>query len=140
MGSSAFPKNTIKNSVFALFLTFCFGLRYASVLSSVQGIGRHRSQRRSYSPHRRSHIQTHARKRYVNEPRDHHRSHRHRFPLLFDFLIRNLPIDASSKDLKVSFEWYGSMKDVYLPKEKLLLRFRYGEDAAEAKDNHRSPK
>ncbi|XP_039048836.1 serine/arginine-rich SC35-like splicing factor SCL28 [Hibiscus syriacus] len=125
-----------------------FGFRCARVLSPVQGMGRHRSMSRSYSPRRRSRTPTHARKRYDDEPRDRHRSHRRRSPLPSGLLIRNLPLDARPEDLRVPFERYGPVKDVYLPKNYYtgeprgfgFVKFRYGEDAAEAKQrmNHQA--
>ncbi|XVF62696.1 hypothetical protein PTKIN_Ptkin09bG0029000 [Pterospermum kingtungense] len=108
-------------------------------------MGRHRSRSRSYSPRRRSRTPTRGRKRYDDDPRDRHRSHR-RSPLPSGLLIRNLPLDARPEDLRVPFERYGPVKDVYLPKNYYtgeprgfgFVKFRYGEDAAEAKQrmNH----
>ncbi|KAK8510924.1 hypothetical protein V6N13_091267 [Hibiscus sabdariffa] len=109
-------------------------------------MGRHRSRSRSYSPRRRSRTPPRARKRYDDEPRDRHRSHRRGSPLPSGLLIRNLPLDARPEDLRVPFERYGPVKDVYLPKNYYtgeprgfgFVKFRYGEDAAEAKQrmNH----
>ncbi|XWS13988.1 hypothetical protein CRYUN_Cryun36dG0085500 [Craigia yunnanensis] len=102
-------------------------------------MGRNRS--RSYSPRRRS--RTPTRGRNDDDPRYRHRSHRdhRRSPLPSGLLIRNLPLDARTEDLRVPFERYGPVKDVYLPKNYYtgeprgfgFVKFRYGEDAAEAK-------
>ncbi|XP_022722636.1 serine/arginine-rich SC35-like splicing factor SCL28 [Durio zibethinus] len=107
-------------------------------------MGRHRSRSRSYSPRRRSRTPTRGRKRYDDDPRDRHRSHRdhRRSHLPSGLLIRNLPLDARPEDLRVPFERYGPVKDVYLPKNYYtgeprgfgFVKFQYGEDAAEAKD------
>lgn len=112
-------------------------------------MGRYRSRSKSYSPRRRSRSPTRGRKRYDDEPRDRqqsHRDHRRRSPLPSGLLIRNLPLDARPEDLRVPFERYGPVKDVYLPKNYYtgeprgfgFVKFRYGEDAAEAKQrmNH----
>ncbi|XWS08667.1 hypothetical protein CRYUN_Cryun40dG0021000 [Craigia yunnanensis] len=108
-------------------------------------MGRYRSRNRSrsYSPRRHSRTPTRGRKRYDDDPRDRHRSHRdhRRSPLPSGLLIRNLPLDARTEDLRVPFERYGPVKDVYLPKNYYtgeprgfgFVKFRYGEDAAEAK-------
>ncbi|TXG71823.1 hypothetical protein EZV62_000402 [Acer yangbiense] len=84
-------------------------------------MARYRS--RSYSPRRRSprSPRPRGRKRYDDEPR-------------------------RQEDLRVPFERYGPVKDVYLPKNYYtgeprgfgFVKFRYGEDAAEAKQrlNH----
>ncbi|KAE8725893.1 Serine/arginine-rich SC35-like splicing factor SCL33 [Hibiscus syriacus] len=109
-------------------------------------MGRHRSPSRSCSPRRRSRTPTRERKRYDDDSRDRHRYHRRRSPLPSGLLIRNLPLDARPEDLRVPFERYGPVKDVYLPKNYYtgeprgfgFVKFRYGEDAAEAKQrmNH----
>ncbi|EOY06352.1 SC35-like splicing factor 28 isoform 1 [Theobroma cacao] len=110
-------------------------------------MGRYRSRSRSYSPRRRSRTPTRGRKKYEDDPRDRHRSHRdRRSPAPSGLLIRNLPLDARPEDLRVPFERYGPVKDVYLPKNYYtgeprgfgFVKFRYGEDAAEAKQrmNH----
>ncbi|XVE65694.1 hypothetical protein DITRI_Ditri08aG0020100 [Diplodiscus trichospermus] len=111
-------------------------------------MGRYRTRSRSYSPRRRSRTPTRGRKRYDHDPRDSHRSHRdrRRSPLPSGLLIRNLPLDARPEDLRVPFERYGPVKDVYLPKNYYtgeprgfgFVKFKYGEDAAEAKQrmNH----
>ncbi|CAA7388672.1 unnamed protein product [Spirodela intermedia] len=62
-------------------------------------------------------------------------------------LIRNLPLDARQEDLRIPFERFGPVKDVYLPKNYYtgeprgfgFVKFRNPEDAAEAKQqmNHK---
>ncbi|XWS53698.1 hypothetical protein CRYUN_Cryun10bG0022700 [Craigia yunnanensis] len=111
-------------------------------------MGRYRSRSRSHGPRRRSRTPTRGRKRYDDDPRDRHRSHRdhRRSPLPSGLLVRNLPLDARTEDLRVPFERYGPVKDVYLPKNYYtgeprgfgFVKYRYGEDAAEAKQrmNH----
>ncbi|CAN0856052.1 Serine/arginine-rich SC35-like splicing factor SCL28 [Linum grandiflorum] len=115
---------------------------------------RYRSRSRSYSPRRRSRTPPRLRKRYdddVDEPRDRFRdsrSHRdRRSPAPSGLLVRNLPMDARTDDLRIPFEKYGPLKDIYLPKNYYtgeprgfgFVKFRYAEDAAEAKDrmNHK---
>ncbi|CAN6551461.1 unnamed protein product [Malus baccata var. baccata] len=111
---------------------------------------RYRSRSRSYSPRRRSRTPPRGRKRYDDEPRDRHRdsrSHRDRSsPAPSGLLVRNLPLDARPEDLRIPFERFGPVKDVYLPKNYYtgeprgfgFVKYRYGEDAAEAKQqlNH----
>ncbi|XVF28445.1 hypothetical protein REPUB_Repub15cG0029800 [Reevesia pubescens] len=130
------------------FPFFCCSL-FRVLYFAVGGMGRHRSRSRSYSPRRRSRTPPRGRKRYDDDPRDRNRSHRdhRRSPLPSGLLIRNLPLDARTEDLRVPFERYGPVKDVYLPKNYYtgeprgfgFVKFRYGEDAAEAKErmNHR---
>ncbi|XP_011011021.1 PREDICTED: serine/arginine-rich SC35-like splicing factor SCL28 isoform X2 [Populus euphratica] len=78
---------------------------------------RHRSRSRSYSPGRRSRTPPRGRKRYDDE--DRHRDTRsyrdRRSPAPSGLLIRNLPLDASE------------------PRGFGFVKYRYGEDAAEAK-------
>ncbi|KAK2646661.1 hypothetical protein Ddye_021856 [Dipteronia dyeriana] len=107
-------------------------------------MARYRS--RSYSPRRRSprSPRPRGRKRYDDEPRRSHGDRRS--PAPSGLLVRNLPLDARQEDLRVPFERYGPVKDVYLPKNYYtgeprgfgFVKFRYGEDAAEAKQrlNH----
>ncbi|XP_068332070.1 serine/arginine-rich SC35-like splicing factor SCL28 isoform X1 [Pyrus communis] len=113
-------------------------------------MARYRSRSRSYSPRRRSRTPPRGRKRYDDEPRDRHRdsrSHRDRSsPAPSGLLVRNLPLDARPEDLRIPFERFGPVKDVYLPKNYYtgeprgfgFVKYRYGEDAAEAKQqlNH----
>ncbi|KAM3323807.1 serine/arginine-rich SC35-like splicing factor SCL28 isoform X1 [Capsicum chacoense] len=91
---------------------------------------RSRSRSRSYSPVRR--------KRY-DEPR--HRRGGRRSPEPSGLLVRNIALSSRPDDLRVPFERYGPIKDVYLPKNYHtgeprgfgFVKFRYAEDAAEAK-------
>ncbi|KAJ6897992.1 serine/arginine-rich SC35-like splicing factor SCL28 [Populus alba x Populus x berolinensis] len=104
---------------------------------------RHRSRSRSYSPGRRSRTPPRGRKRYDEE--DRHRDTRsyrdRRSPAPSGLLIRNLPLDARPEDLRGPFEKFGPLKDIYLPKNYYtgeprgfgFVKYRYGEDAAEAK-------
>lgn len=104
---------------------------------------RHRSRSRSYSPGRRSRTPPRGRKRYDDE--DRHRDTRsyrdRRSPASSGLLIRNLPLDARPEDLRGPFEKFGPLKDIYLPKNYHtgeprgfgFVKYRYGEDAAEAK-------
>ncbi|KAJ1427256.1 RNA-binding domain superfamily [Sesbania bispinosa] len=109
-------------------------------------MGRYRSRSRSYSPRRRSRTPPRGRKRYDDDRGD-SRSHRdRRSPLPSGLLVRNLPLDARPEDLRTPFERYGPVKDVYLPRNYYtgeprgfgFVKYRYGEDAAEAKQqlNH----
>ncbi|KAH7573648.1 hypothetical protein JRO89_XS03G0186700 [Xanthoceras sorbifolium] len=109
-------------------------------------MARYRSRSRSYSPRRRSTRSPgpRGRKRYYDEPRRSYGDRRS--PAPSGLLVRNLPLDARPEDLRVPFERYGPVKDVYLPKNYYtgeprgfgFVKFRYGEDAAEAKQrlNH----
>ncbi|KAL2339096.1 hypothetical protein Fmac_013542 [Flemingia macrophylla] len=107
-------------------------------------MGRYRSRSRSYSPRRRSRTPPRGRKRYVDERYSDSRSYRdRRSPLPSGLLVRNLPLDARPEDLRIPFERYGPVKDVYLPKNYYtgeprgfgFVKYRYGEDAAEAKQH-----
>ncbi|XP_043811110.1 serine/arginine-rich SC35-like splicing factor SCL28 isoform X3 [Manihot esculenta] len=114
---------------------------------------RYRSRSRSYSPRRGSRTPPRGRKHYYEDegPRDRYRdsrSHRdRRSPAPSGLLVRNLPLDARPEDLRVPFEKYGPVKDVYLPKNYYtgeprgfgFVKYRYAEDAAEAKQrmNHK---
>ncbi|CAN1284034.1 Serine/arginine-rich SC35-like splicing factor SCL28 [Linum perenne] len=104
---------------------------------------RYRSRSRSYSPRRRSRTPPRLRKRYdddVDEPRDRFRdsrSHRdRRSPAPSGLLVRNLPMDARTEDLRIPFEKYGPLKDIYLPKNYYtgeprgfgFVKFRYAEE------------
>eukprot|EP00268_Persea_americana_P033367 TRINITY_DN33033_c0_g1_i4.p1 TRINITY_DN33033_c0_g1~~TRINITY_DN33033_c0_g1_i4.p1 ORF type:complete len:262 (+),score=19.20 TRINITY_DN33033_c0_g1_i4:71-787(+) len=116
-------------------------------------MGRYRSPSRSYSP-RRSHSPRRSpsppsrRKRY-DDPRDRYRGGRglgDRRSAPSGLLVRNIPLDARPDDLRIPFERFGPVKDVYLPKNYYtgeprgfgFVKFRYAEDAAEAKQqmNH----
>ncbi|XP_059452952.1 serine/arginine-rich SC35-like splicing factor SCL28 isoform X2 [Corylus avellana] len=113
-------------------------------------MARYRSGSRSHSPRRRSRTPPRGRKRYDDEPRDRYREGRsykdRRSPAPSGLLVRNLPLDARPEDLRNPFERFGPVKDVYLPKNYYtgeprgfgFVKYRYGEDAAEAKQqlNH----
>ncbi|XP_072999485.1 serine/arginine-rich SC35-like splicing factor SCL28 isoform X1 [Typha latifolia] len=109
-------------------------------------MGRYRS--RSYSPRRVSRSPP-RRKRY-DDPRERSRggggrSYRRSSPPS-GLLIRNIALDARSDDLRIPFERFGPVKDVYLPKNYYtgeprgfgFVKFRNAEDAAVAKQemNH----
>ncbi|XP_015888333.2 serine/arginine-rich SC35-like splicing factor SCL28 [Ziziphus jujuba] len=111
-------------------------------------MARYRSRSRSYSPRHRSRTPPRGRKRYDDEqPRDRYRdsrSHRdRRSPAPSGLLVRNLPLDARPEDLRIPFERYGPVKDVYLPKNYYtgeprgfgFVKYRYAEDASEAKQH-----
>ncbi|KAJ0975660.1 hypothetical protein J5N97_017625 [Dioscorea zingiberensis] len=111
---------------------------------------RSRSRSRSYSPRRYSRSPP-RRKRY-DDPRDRYRSggargYRDRRPSApSGLLIRNISLDARPEDLRIPFERFGPVKDVYLPKNYYtgeprgfgFVKFRNPEDASEAKQqmNH----
>ncbi|XP_039114286.1 serine/arginine-rich SC35-like splicing factor SCL28 [Dioscorea cayenensis subsp. rotundata] len=113
-------------------------------------MARHRSRSRSYSPRRYSRSPP-RRKRY-DDPRDRYRGggargYRDRRPSApSGLLIRNISLDARPEDLRIPFERFGPVKDVYLPKNYYtgeprgfgFVKFRNPEDAAEAKQqmNH----
>ncbi|XP_062176427.1 serine/arginine-rich SC35-like splicing factor SCL28 isoform X2 [Alnus glutinosa] len=113
-------------------------------------MARYRSRSRSRSPRRRSRTPPRGRKRYDDEPRDRYREGRsykdRRSPAPSGLLVRNLPLNARPEDLRIPFERFGPVKDVYLPKNYYtgeprgfgFVKYRYGEDAAEAKQqlNH----
>ncbi|KAK4803211.1 hypothetical protein SAY86_001414 [Trapa natans] len=111
-------------------------------------MARCRSSSRSYSPRRQSRSPPRSRNHHEDDPRD-RRSYRgrQRSPAPFGLLLRNLPLDARPQDIRNSFERFGPVKDVYLPKDYHtgeprgfgFVKFRYAEDAAEAKQqmNHR---
>ncbi|KAA8536918.1 hypothetical protein F0562_029396 [Nyssa sinensis] len=96
-------------------------------------MGRYRSRSRSYSPRR---------SRY-DEPRDRRSYRDHRSPAPSGLLVRNISLNARPEDLRIPFERFGPVKDVYLPKDYYtgeprgfgFVKFRYAQDAAEAK-NH----
>ncbi|CAK8563611.1 unnamed protein product [Lathyrus sativus] len=107
-------------------------------------MGRYRSRSRSYSPRRRSRTPPRGRKRYDDDRHPDTRSRRdRRSPLPSGLLVRNLPLDARPEDLRGPFERYGPVKDVYLPRNYYtgeprgfgFVKYRYGEDAAEAKQH-----
>ncbi|CAN1284030.1 Serine/arginine-rich SC35-like splicing factor SCL28 [Linum perenne] len=67
--------------------------------------------------------------------------------LLLDYSSAISPWTLGTEDLRIPFEKYGPLKDIYLPKNYYtgeprgfgFVKFRYAEDAAEAKDrmNHK---
>ncbi|XP_006356992.1 serine/arginine-rich SC35-like splicing factor SCL28 [Solanum tuberosum] len=97
-------------------------------------MGRYRSRSRSLS---RS--CSPVRHKRHDEPRDRRRERRSPGPS--GLLVRNIPLSARPEDLRVPFERYGPIRDVYLPKNYHtgeprgfgFVKFRYAEDAAEAK-------
>ncbi|KAI3784379.1 hypothetical protein L1987_43478 [Smallanthus sonchifolius] len=116
-----------------------------------QTMGRyHRSGRsRSYSPRRTPTSPPPTRRRY-EDPRgrrhDDYRDRRsnlqhRRSPAPSGLLVRNISLDSRPEDLRVPFERFGPVKDVYLPKNYYtgeprgfgFVKFRNPEDAAEAK-------
>lgn len=111
-------------------------------------MGRYRSRSRSYSPRRVSRSPP-RRKRY-DDPRERYRGgrgYRDRRPSApSGLLIRNIALDARPEDLRIPFERFGPVKDVYLPKNYYtgeprgfgFVKFRYAEDATAAKQqmNH----
>ncbi|KAL5995090.1 hypothetical protein ACLOJK_025148 [Asimina triloba] len=120
-------------------------------------MGRYRSRSRSYSPRRGVVVgvggsPSPRRKRY-DDPREREReryrgggggSRRHGAPS--GLLVRNISLDARPEDLRIPFERFGPVKDVYLPKNYYtgeprgfgFVKFRNPDDAAEAKQqmNH----
>ncbi|KAL4583050.1 hypothetical protein LXL04_007614 [Taraxacum kok-saghyz] len=128
-------------------------------------MGRHtRSGRsRSYSPRRSPTPPPPTRRRYddprdsrYDDPRDSRyddfrdrrsNTHRRRSPAPSGLLVRNISLGSRPEDLRIPFERFGPVKDVYLPKNYYtgeprgfgFVKFRNPEDAAEAKHqlNHR---
>ncbi|GAB2266321.1 hypothetical protein Dimus_001335 [Dionaea muscipula] len=114
--------------------------RYRS-RSHSRSRSRSRSKSRSRSPSR-----TPPRRKRYDDPRD-RRSYRHpRSPAPSGLLVRNVALDTRPEDLRVPFERFGPVKDVYLPRNYYtgeprgfgFVKFRHPEDAAEAKErlNH----
>ncbi|KAI4311214.1 hypothetical protein MLD38_036125 [Melastoma candidum] len=116
-------------------------------------MGRYRSRSRSFSPRRRSRspLPLPSRggyRRYDDDyPRDRRPSFRdRRSPAPSGLLLRNLPLDTRPEELRVPFERFGPVKDVYLPRNYHtgeprgfgFVKFHYPEDASEAKQrmNH----
>ncbi|XP_024962855.1 serine/arginine-rich SC35-like splicing factor SCL28 [Cynara cardunculus var. scolymus] len=104
---------------------------------------------RSYSPRRSLTPPPSSRRRY-DDPRDRRyddfrdrRSNpqRRRSPAPSGLLVRNISLDSRPEDLRIPFERFGPVKDVYLPKNYYtgeprgfgFVKFRNAEDAAEAK-------
>ncbi|KAL4182368.1 hypothetical protein AMTRI_Chr12g275630 [Amborella trichopoda] len=120
-----------------------------------------RSRSRSYSPRGRGISRSRSgsppvrRKRY-DDPRDRYRDRERHSNRFRDrdrrssgpsgLLIRNISLDARPEDLRIPFERFGPVKDVYLPKNYYtgeprgfgFVKFRNPDDAAEAKQqmNH----
>ncbi|CBI34317.3 hypothetical protein VitviT2T_021123 [Vitis vinifera] len=102
-------------------------------------MARYRSRSRSYSPRR---SRTPPRRRRFDDRSRPSRSYRdRRSPAPSGLLVRNIALDARPEDLRVPFERFGPVKDVYLPKNYYtgeprgfgFVKFRNAEDAAEAK-------
>ncbi|XP_071734016.1 serine/arginine-rich SC35-like splicing factor SCL28 [Rutidosis leptorrhynchoides] len=99
-------------------------------------MGRSSRRSRSYSPRR---TPPPPRRRY-DDVRDHRRSNR-RSPAPCGLLVRNIALDSRPEDLRVPFERFGPLKDIYLPKNYYtgeprgfgFIKFCNPEDAAEAK-------
>ncbi|CAL4931163.1 unnamed protein product [Urochloa decumbens] len=114
---------------------------------------RSRSPSRRYSPRRRYSRSPPRRKRY-DDPRDRYRGGGGvgarrgygRPSAQSGLLIRNISLTARPEDIRVPFEQFGPVKDVYLPRNfhtrELrgfgFVKFQYPEDAAAAKQemNH----
>ncbi|KAJ8466573.1 hypothetical protein OPV22_029125 [Ensete ventricosum] len=112
-------------------------------------MGRYRSRSRSFSPRRYS--RSPPRRKYYDDPRDRggggggggrdYRDRRSSAPS--GLLIRNIALNARPDDLRIPFERFGPVKDVYLPKNYYtgeprgfgFVKFRYPEDAAVAKQH-----
>nr|XP_043617962.1 serine/arginine-rich SC35-like splicing factor SCL28 isoform X2 [Erigeron canadensis] len=92
-------------------------------------------RRRSYSPRRSPPPQ--PRSRRYDDHRQRHRSP----PAPSGLLVRNISLDSRPEDLRIPFERFGPVKDVYLPKNYYtgeprgfgFVKFRNPEDASEAK-------
>ncbi|KAG6486299.1 hypothetical protein ZIOFF_054869 [Zingiber officinale] len=119
-------------------------------LLDLPAMGRYgyRSHSRSYSPRRYSRSPP-RRKRY-DDPRDRYRGgggggreYRDYRSASSGLLIRNIALDARPEDLRIPFERFGPVKDVYLPKNYYtgeprgfgFVKFRHAEDAAVAKQH-----
>ncbi|XP_031385491.1 serine/arginine-rich SC35-like splicing factor SCL28 [Punica granatum] len=110
-------------------------------------MARYRSRSRSYSPQRGSRTPPRSRKLNEDDPRVRRSYRERRSPAPSGLLLRNLPLNTRPEDLRAPFERFGPVKDVYLPKNYHtgeprgfgFVKFRYAEDAAEAKQqmNHR---
>ncbi|XP_062211360.1 serine/arginine-rich SC35-like splicing factor SCL28 isoform X4 [Phragmites australis] len=116
-----------------------------------------RSRSRSYSPQHRRYSRSPPRRKRYDDPRDRYRgSGGGRFGARRGYgrpaapsglLVRNISLTARPEDLRVPFEQFGPVKDIYLPRNfhtrELrgfgFVKFRYPEDAAVAKQemNHK---
>ncbi|KAF0911921.1 hypothetical protein E2562_012743 [Oryza meyeriana var. granulata] len=116
---------------------------------------RSRSRSRSYSPPRRRYSRSPPRYKRYDDPRDRYRGGGGgggprrgygRPPAPTGLLVRNISLTARPEDIRIPFEQFGPVKDVYLPRNfhtrELrgfgFVKFRYPEDAAVAKQemNH----
>ncbi|KAA8548537.1 hypothetical protein F0562_000196 [Nyssa sinensis] len=81
------------------------------------------------------------RRKQYDDPRDSRSRRDRRSPGPTGLLVRNISLDARPEDLRIPFERFGPIKDVYLPKDYYtgeprgfgFVKFRHAEDAAEAK-------
>lgn len=107
-------------------------------------MGGNRSRSRSYSPRRsrsppRRRRYEDYRERDQYRERDRFRDRRSTLPT--GLLVRNISLDARPEDLRIPFERFGPVKDVYLPKNYYtgeprgfgFVKYRTHDDAAEAK-------
>ncbi|GER30187.1 SC35-like splicing factor family protein [Striga asiatica] len=100
-------------------------------------MARHRSSR----SRSRSRSRSPVRKKRYDDPRD--RRHERLSPVPTGLLVRNISLSARPEDLRVPFERFGPLKDIYLPKNYYtreprgfgFVKFRYHEDAALAKSH-----
>ncbi|XP_010420654.1 PREDICTED: serine/arginine-rich SC35-like splicing factor SCL28 [Camelina sativa] len=105
-------------------------------------MARARSRSRSYSPRPRHRSPPRDRKTTYDDNRHRERlsSRDHESSDPSGLLIHNLPLDARPNDLRDSFERFGPLKDIYLPRNYYtgeprgfgFVKYRYAEDAAEA--------
>ncbi|KAL9256857.1 Serine/arginine-rich SC35-like splicing factor SCL28-like protein [Drosera capensis] len=132
-----FPSHTLTRSSHSLLGARRYGT-----------MARHRSRSpsRNYSRSRSRSRSPPRRKRY-DDPRDRRSFGDWRSPPPLGLLVRNIPLDTRPEELRVPFERYGPVKDVYLPRNYYtgeprgfgFVKFRYREDAAKAKErlNHK---
>ncbi|KAG8097392.1 hypothetical protein GUJ93_ZPchr0013g36509 [Zizania palustris] len=116
---------------------------------------RSRSRSRSYSPPHRRYSRSPPRHQRYDDPRDRYRGGGGgggprrgygRPPAPTGLLVRNISLTARLEDIRIRFEQFGPVKDVYLPRNfhtrELrgfgFVKFRFPEDAAVAKQemNH----
>ncbi|XP_024012218.1 serine/arginine-rich SC35-like splicing factor SCL28 [Eutrema salsugineum] len=104
-------------------------------------MARARSRSRSYSPRPRGKSPPRERKSYDDyRHRERPSSRDHESSDPSGLLIRNLPLDARPNDLRDSFERFGPLRDIYLPRNYYtgeprgfgFVKYRYAEDAAKA--------
>ncbi|CAN8244072.1 unnamed protein product [Cochlearia groenlandica] len=97
-----------------------------------------RSRSRSYSPRPRA--RSPSRDRRIYDDNRHRERMSSRDQESSGLLVRNLPLDARPNDLRDSFERFGPLRDIYLPKNFYtgeprgfgFVKYRFAEDAAEA--------